>query len=1099
MFDSSDFGPRAISNPGTLQKAALDEIQTRLNGQYIFADPNNGFNLLLEFGSSCTAQMVRAEDGVLAKIYPGRAQTAADLYGHMSDFDYVNLTASPAKLQFRLVLSKPWIVANAVSYDDNYDLIQIPDTTKIVMGSYTFGLYYPINYLVNKITGAVSVFYDIDTANPLLSMSTNQPYDVSEYTVGGLTLVAVVFDAYQFATQVIPVTLDSDTGWIATYAYSNQFYAARCYTYLNSEWVELSYSLSQMSYDPSTPTVLITILDDIQNVQFQIPQIYFTNGQIGTQVKIQLFTTMGALDTGILAADANAVEVNFDVGSSVYAAPLAQPPVLSLTPYNTTVLSGGSNALDFATLRERVVNGTLYDDTPITPLQLSAAASKLGFDLTKYIDNITDRIYYASAPLVTTDGKTVPIAVSGILLNSTSLSATSTIISFSDGLYTIMPTTMFQYDQDTSISTPLSDTQVASLNALSNIDKASEMNDNTYTQQPFHVVLSATSTPSAKSFNLMSPVQTGLIFDRENVASAAQLSITNAVVTHQDNGTGGYIITLGVKRSNPILQTDPSNFKIVLMATARSGSTVSAEAVYMSTNTATGVDVYAVVIPTNYHISLDGYIQTTLTEGSQLDILNEIPLTTAFDVRLMVLQSLYPTIAQDTQLIDGLPVAYDGYLVVAKQTLTIQFGQDLSDYIFNPVDTTWGAQAYSTWGEDQYYTYSTDQYLKSGGIPVYPLIKIASAGDNVLNYLETLSVTASQEVDTGGDTIPLSSVSGILVGASVAGTGIPSGATVSQVSSTGITISAALTATLPANSIVVVGGGMPITTTVSTAQTVVGASLTVASSAVLEGMTAYGVGIPYGTTVLSVSGQTVTLSASTTAIMAANAVVYFANQTTAPSVQYDKGTIRLDASGNPILVTDRTNVYRVTAMQTDARLYASQAETDVAYVDSIPTDVTSMAMSLDTLRDQLLERTYLYYNPSRTMGTASFNVGNGSVSTMNLGLSLNIVIGVTTATKSNTALCDLMESSTISTATTYISGNNLINSDALSKLISSALGTPALAVGVSAINNQQGLRIIQLEDTGVQASPEYILSVAADGTLEMVPNVTVSFVTFDGT
>lgn len=1107
MFDDASFGPRALANPGILQSAALNEIQARLGGTYVIADPNNGFSILSEMASSCTAQFSRALDARLDAIYPVRAQSAQDLYAFMSDLDYVNLTASPCELMVVLVLGRQELIDKSVSFNKDYNAVIIPQTTVFTVGSRKFGLYYPIQILINKITNVFTVLYDLSVSNPLMPMSSNIPYAVTEYTQAGNDMISMVFPIYQFATTIKNEAIPLTTGWSKTYTYTDQFYAARVFTYVNNNWVEMTYTLSQMAYDPTIPTAILTLDEDVSTISVQIPQIYFTNNQIGSQLKIYFYTTQGALNESIPVADAASIQVNFDVSSSAYAAALNQPSIFALTPYQQTSLVGGANAMPFATLRERVISGTLYDITPVNNIQLTAVAKKYGFTLTKYIDNIDTRIYFAGAPLTTTDQRIVPLTVNGILINSSVLGGDpSTILKFDDGLVTILPNTLFQYSSTTSLSTPLSNAQVNRLKAMTVSDYVTEMNTQIYTQQPFHIVLNTNAKyPQAITYNLMNPVMTSLLFIKENVNSAAQMTITNAEIVHNAQGVGGYTITMGVKRSNAIINTDPTYFKVVLMAQSQSDTNVAIEAQYMSTDSSTGLDLYSVYIPMNYHISEDDYFEAPFGSLNGAPIVSAFPLTTTFDVRLMVAQSLYPSVVQDALMAQNLPSTYNTYLVTTQQSMTIQFGQNLSNVIYNITDTTWGTTVYATWPTDVAYTYPADVYMTDAqgnfihrittinGVASVHLVKLHSKGDAVYSG-QNISVSLTQSYLTNATTLSVSSVSGVLIGSLIYGLGIAVGTTITAINGSVLTLSQPTTAANTLGATITIDNQI-VTTTLSQASATGSKTLTLTSTAhIVPGMVIYGLDFAPGTTVTAVTATTVTVSATTaTSGIAAGTVVTFLNPNGPLSYQHRQGSIRTDANNLPIETSGRQNVYRVTALQIDARLYASQAANDVAYINTLPQTITQNALALNPIRNELLEQTYLYYTPNRTMGLANFSTGNNATMQYNLGVSLTLVFYVSEAVRNNTDLCALIQTQTLSLLSTYMTTNTLISTNDIGTMLKTAFVGTVDAIDVSGLDNLDSVKTLCVAESGVQMSLAYILTVEPDGTTSMQPNVTMSF------
>lgn len=70
---------------------------------------------------------------------------------------------------------------NGEDYDDTTKRIIIPRDTVIKAGNITFGLFYPIEILINKYTGSTIVKYKTSVTNPLYQLKYNViPF--SEYT-----------------------------------------------------------------------------------------------------------------------------------------------------------------------------------------------------------------------------------------------------------------------------------------------------------------------------------------------------------------------------------------------------------------------------------------------------------------------------------------------------------------------------------------------------------------------------------------------------------------------------------------------------------------------------------------------------------------------------------------------------------------------------------------------------------------------------------------------------------------------------------------------------------------------------------------------------
>ncbi len=960
MFDNVNLGPEVLANPSTVQSMILQEFQNRLNGTVSVADPNNAFCFILEAGSSITAQAVRSAEKQFETLYPVRATTAAELYPHMSDFDYLAMTASPATCSFRLVLDSDWLTTNAISYDTNYDMVVIPDSSVITMGGRSFQLYYPIQIMINRTTGTILATWDLSVPNPLYTQDSNFLTDVTMYSQAGLNLIALTFNTYQFSKSSTTDVATPQMGFNKIYNYTDQFYAARVYSLLNNVWVELTYTLSQVIYDTATPTVILSIFSDTNSLQVQIPQVYFTNNQIGNQIKVDIYTTQGALNVSIAQSDAQSVTANFDITSSPYAVILAQPPTLLLIPYNQTQIVGGSNGMNFAQIRQAVIDNSLYSQVPITPLQLTAQAAKLGFTLTKYLDNITDRIYFASSTMVNAANQMiVPLGMLATIFDFTAISNTTTILSYTDNLTTILPTTIFQFNAVSNTCVPLTTAQIQYLASLTSTALAATLNNTIYTRQPYHLVIYSSATyPSAKSFDLTNPTTTGLQFITENASSSVQLTVASLAITHLQSGTGGFQLTIGIKRSISLQSADPNSFYVVITVQDRQGDTLQLRAVYQTTTTL--LDVYTVLIPTDYHITQDLFIRTTLNNTTGIPVLVEIPLAASFNIILGVSHALNPTVSSSVNLQTQVPTVYPDMLAVSQQSVTVTFGIDLSASIFNIVTSVWGAQQYQTYPENVYYTYPHDEYAVNQNGVLTTQITVDSTGENIVQLTK---------LHNKGDQV-------------------------------------------------LVNG--------------------------------------------------------------------------APLIQYPAGSITLDSNGLPIPITNRSVVYTVQMLQLDAKLFSSNNPIDNTYIGNFTGLLLSNITALSPLVNQLLERTALYYKPSRTLGLATYGIGNGKTVQLPLGLSFSFVYYVPSV-----VLNDLTQQAILLYTTQQIIAQAvtqpIISLTTIADTLISSFGSKVTAIDIEGINGNPVLQTLALLDTDAISSVGLNLVVAADGTLSIQPAITIQY------
>ena len=119
MFDNSTFPADILSNPTKVVRAVIQSMENAMNGDLTIPDVNNGMVIQLGAATGIFASIAQELDTNYAFYYDKRAQTPAQLYPKLSQFDHVNLTAGRASMPFVFEKQKEYIIANAVPFDDN--------------------------------------------------------------------------------------------------------------------------------------------------------------------------------------------------------------------------------------------------------------------------------------------------------------------------------------------------------------------------------------------------------------------------------------------------------------------------------------------------------------------------------------------------------------------------------------------------------------------------------------------------------------------------------------------------------------------------------------------------------------------------------------------------------------------------------------------------------------------------------------------------------------------------------------------------------------------------------------------------------------------
>jgi hypothetical protein len=1048
-------------------------------------------------------------DNVTASFYAQRARSAEQLYPHLSEFDYIKLMASPATLPFVFAMSRDWVIENSVYYDVNYDKLQIPATSFITMGNIVYSMYYPIDILVNRNTGAISAFYNVDKTTTLNTLESNILLDTQQYMQNGLNWFQISFNMYQFERAVTSYTVSQSQGFIKNLSYSDQFYALKIYNLGNdgTTWTEIPNIISNMYYDPTTPTALISLLTDSSQIKITIPQIYFNNNQINNTVKIELYTTKGTVNYGISLADATSLKANFDTSSSAYAAPLAQMPTWKILP-TTTQVAGGSDANTYTEIRDAVVNQRLYDKVAVTPPEVKEAGIKAGFNLYKVIDDLTERMYYASNILTDSNGMIIPTFSGSILLANDSLAGNpSSIISFTDGYYTILPTTTFKIPNNGTTCVPMTNGEISTMGAMSKSELVSELNKGTYVRQPFHIsMLTSPKSPQACVYNLLSPKMKSLSFIRENAHSAPQMSVTACSIKHQNNGTGGYLLNLQITRSNNIETVDASNFEVLLTCKDKLGNSVYFPLSYLSTSS--GDDVWQMVLATSYHITTDDYITAMMYNDNDVLSQVEISLNQSFTIITAFKSTYDATVPKDTTINALLPTSFQSmYTGMAQQTLVLSLGTNLSGTIYCGINTTWGTDVYKTADTTVYFTTDTPVFQTNetgiietrvnGTTHTLEVNQLYAMGDIPSDTNDfSISTTTVTNVPSSGTTttFTLGDTTGVLLGMTGRGTLIPVDAVVVAKTSTSVTVNKLIISVVPIGSVITFGNGSLLKRTTQS-QSSAGKILKVVSTVgIYPGQSVIGFDVPINALVESVDSTTqIKITIPTTTIVSNNTLLTFINKTAHGVVKVAQGDVERDVTGKAIVIKSAKNQYRIPSIMFDGRIFASDDLTDTTIVSNICQYIQNYTNQIATIDAGLLEDSEVYYRPSRTMGYATFGIGNSQTTSLPLSLSFSVNVYVSLAVYNNPKLKATMTESIYSTINAEIQ-NSIISVSNITETIATKLGTNVIDVEMGGINGNDKLRLIALEESDSKPSIEYVLTINPDNTISRVPNITVNYI-----
>lgn len=690
--------------PAMIQKDALDYLNVLLNGQVDVVDPSNPFVFSMEMAAVMTSGAM-AKDQVRTRLqYPSVAQTPTDLYPHMSDWDYIDIFAKPSQTTLGFAFSKDEIVGKMVIDETTgISMVVIPRNSTVTVAGITFTLQYPIQ--IRQLQhGGLQVMYDATQTTPLQTLDTNV-IDWEIRRVSGIDMLYFEIPLYQMTltSQTAPTT--SAQTFKMTYQMTYQYYFTRVW-YQNADgtWTEMLTTMTPEVFDVTKPTAVVTVTGQLVTVT--IPNIYMTSGQLGsTKIRCDFYETLGdiSIDMGAYPSSAftakwTAVDAN---DLTEFTAPMNTLQIAQIMGDSVTL--GGAAALDFATLRDRVINNATGPiNLPITPAQIQAKLNENGYSVVKNVDNITNRTYLATKPMPTpTNPELITAAASSIETITTSMTQLASLSTVVDNgaSVTITPDTI--YKNVNGVIQIASAAEIAALKTLAPSQRALAVNQSNYYYTPWHYVLDTSGVEFAmRAYYLDGPSAITTIYKDDNDTTGLQVSTGSYKLIRTSSGYQLQIKTA----SSAAYKALPDSQVAVQLAFVPVGEQDLAylNGVLEGLDPTSGERVFTFDLSTTFNIDSNDYIELTkfLMYTTDPRVVKGA-LTTSFNLIYSTSAPMDPAQFRASKFDKylGLFLIPTTSVGIQWEQIRLQFGSSL---------TTLWTRARSVIGSIPYKTYATD-------------------------------------------------------------------------------------------------------------------------------------------------------------------------------------------------------------------------------------------------------------------------------------------------------------------------------------------------------------------------------------------------------
>lgn len=730
----------AGANPSQILQASIDAIEAASSGEVQYVDASNPAISCMETSSVVHALSIDQHMATLRKIYPILAQTPDEIYPHMSYRDYINRFATPSEDPFMVFMPEPQFLQKAIRPNGaDYVMVTIPRGSTVTVNKFiTFSLQYAINikYYDNR---QMEVSYDSSVLSPIQDLTTNLltsevvtvPDANGRYIGFGLMIPQVAVTKYMGNVQ-------SGSLFTGNYTFTDQFYMVRAW-YRNTEgadWTEMETSYTPTVYNPTSPTLVIKVVNDSVNVV--LPLLYQSTGLVNGEIRIDVYTTKGAATVNLADYTPDQFVLNMETldRQRDTDAFTAAAQGINFTIRSNSLVNGGKNSLSFEELRTRVINNSVGpQQLPITLNNIKAAGENRGFEIVPHIDVVTDRIFLAT--------RSLPRPSNSRLVTSASIGISTFISDDPKGIThpwvrkhgdrtTFLSKNL--YRSDNGILKLLPAQEVEDLKMADTITKLRMVNSNKYLYTPFYYVLDTSSLElQTRAYMLDYPEARSRNFLYQN--PSIQMVVNSDVYSLQKVDKG-YVLQIQT-RSGDIyknLQDDTvyCQLAVRLLNTDRYGYWRGR----LVGKTASGERIFQFNLDTDYDIDAEN--QIFMTNGqitSTTDVPIEIDLTSKFEIF-----HLTSSLPQDYEPsgVDQIIGRFQFMEVVAAATheqLTLEFGKPLES-LWTRGRTLPDSEVYERYAADVPMVFDKDEFAEppfviTGGKVVYKYI--ARAGQPVLD------------------------------------------------------------------------------------------------------------------------------------------------------------------------------------------------------------------------------------------------------------------------------------------------------------------------------------------------------------------------------
>lgn len=517
--------------PAAMQTICLNRLSDAQNGVPItLSDPTDPVVYIAEMGVMLGHTTIEGMRELIPKVYPSEAQSVSDLYRHISDRDLLDVFAQPGTSTLMLYIDIDSLMSRAMPLiSTGVRRVIIPRDTVFKVSGYEFAIQYPIEIRVLPYATATNYAFQViwltDIESPIAPVSTNAlEWNITSAPGVGSDIMVIRIPVMQYAVASYSDTVTPGSAFEMIRDYTNSYFTARVWMKRDnsSAWVELKTTMSQGGYNIYSPTAVLQVIDG--KIKVRIPAIYMNEGLVDGTIRVDIYTTVGAIDVDLSSFDRSNFSFGFrDLNGEIdptYTNPFKQFSIRELI--SDTRATGGRAAVSFNELMTMVIDNAVgARRIPITPSQLSTASKDYGFSMTRPVDFVTARMLHMSADVPASTIETVasPIGtVTAPMYFTLDELQKLTTVRINGNRTTITPDTLYRFD---GTCLAFDAVAVERFKSLSGLDLVTYVNLNKRFYTPFYYVVDVNNNAiGVRVYHLDAPKVKGKRFVDANITTS---------------------------------------------------------------------------------------------------------------------------------------------------------------------------------------------------------------------------------------------------------------------------------------------------------------------------------------------------------------------------------------------------------------------------------------------------------------------------------------------------------------------------------------------------------------------------------------------------